>query len=631
MAEKMPLTSEGIRAERIARLREDFPEVFTEGKVDFDRLKQALGEEVDEEREHYGLSWAGKSDAVRNIQTPSVATLVPDREESVEFDATENLFIEGDNLEVLKLLQKGYHGQVKMIYIDPPYNTGNEFIYPDNFREGIEDYLRYSGQVSGDGMKLSTNTETSGRYHSKWLSMMYPRLFLARNLLREDGVIFVSIDDHEVHNLRAILDEIFGEENFIGIFTWQSKKGGGSDNASIVVDQEYVVCFTKIGGPDAIARLTIDAEPLDKYDEKGPYRRGRELNKWGANSRREDHPTMFFPIPGPHGEAVYPIRNDGVEGCWRWGKKNMLEVVERGDVEFVERTNGATGTYTVYEKIRSTESRNKPYRTWLTDVGTTADGSKTVKEVFDGRKVYDFPKPVKLIKHLLSVGTFGNSELVLDFFAGSCMLAQATMELNDEDDGDRTFVCVQVPERTAGDSEARQLGYDNIADIGKERIRRVIKKLDDEENGKLKVEDAPLQDRGFKVFKLASSNFKIWEGSGALEDPEDLAEQLRAFAENVLPERSREDILYEILLKSGLPLTAEVERLEVAGREVYAVSGGLLMVCLEDHVDDELMRAVVERGPERFVCLDTAFDGNDKLKTNTVLQMKDHGIEFRTV
>src|SRR5215211_3223228 len=445
MAEKMPLTSEDIRAERIARLREDFPEVFTEGKVDFDRLKQALGEEVAEERERYGLSWAGKSEAVRNIQTPSVATLVPDREESVEFDATENLFIEGDNLEVLKLLQKSYHSKIKMIYIDPPYNTGNEFIYPDNFREGIDDYLRYSGQVNGNGIKLSTNTETSGRYHSKWLNMMYPRLFLARNLLRDDGVIFVSIDDHEVHNLRLLMDEICGEENFVGVFTWQSKKGGGSDNASVVIDQEYVMCSTKIGGPNALTRLTLEAEPLDRYDINGPYRRGRELNKWGANSRREDRPTMFFPIPGPNGENVYPIRNDGVEGCWRWGKKNMFEVVERGDVEFVERSNGAAGTYTVYEKIRSTDPRDKPYRTWLTDIGTTAEGSKTVKELFDGHRVYDFPKPVNLIKHLLSVGTSGRNELVLDFFAGSCTLAQAIMELNEEDGGDRGLVCVQVP------------------------------------------------------------------------------------------------------------------------------------------------------------------------------------------
>jgi adenine-specific DNA-methyltransferase len=553
MAEKMPLISEDIRAERIARLREDFPEMFTEGRIDFERLKQALGVEVDEGRERYGLSWAGKSEAVRNIQTPSVATLVPDREESVEFDDTENVFIEGDNLEVLKLLQKGYHGCVKMIYIDPPYSTGNEFIYPDNFREGIDDYLRYSGQVSGNGRKLSTNTETGGRYHSRWLSMMYPRLFLARNLLRENGVIFVSIDDHEVHNLRAIMDEIFGEENFIGVFTWQSKKGGGSDNASVVADQQYVACFTKTGDTDAIARLTVEAEPVDKYDEKGPYRRGRELNKWGANSRREDRPTMFFPIPGPHGEAVYPIRNDGVQGCWRWGRKNMLEIVERGNVEFVERPNGPAGTYTVYEKIRSTGPRIKPYRTWLTDVGTTAGGSKTVKEIFDGRKVYDFPKPVKLIKHLLSVGTSGKREVVLDFFAGSCTLAQAIMELNDEDDGDRTFVCVQVPERTSDDSEARQLGYDNIADIGKERIRRVIRKLNEEDKGMLRAEDELPQDRGFKVFKLTSSNVKIWDGSTASEELEDLAEQLRAFADNVLPDRSREDILYEILLKSGLP------------------------------------------------------------------------------
>lgn len=363
MTDKLSLKQHDVLAERIATLREEFPEVFTEGKIDFETLRRTLGDEVVAGRERYGLSWAGKAEAVRSIQTPSAATLIPDREESVQFDSTENLFIEGDNLEVLKLLQKSYHGRVKMIYIDPPYNTGNEFIYPDNFREGIEDYLRYSGQVDDEGMKLSTNTETSGRYHSKWLNMMYPRLFLARNLLRDDGVIFVSINDHEVHNLRLLMDEVFGEENFVGIFTWQSKKGGGSDNASVVVDQEYVICFVKASDFNALARLTLEAEPLDRHDEKGPYRLGRELNKWGANSRREDRPTMFFPIPGPNGEDVYPIRNDDVEGCWRWGKKKMIEIVDRGDVEFVERANGAEGTYTVYEKIRSTDPRAKPYRT----------------------------------------------------------------------------------------------------------------------------------------------------------------------------------------------------------------------------------------------------------------------------
>jgi adenine-specific DNA-methyltransferase len=629
MAEKMALSSKAILAERIAYLREVFPEAFTEGKIDFDALKEVLGEEVATDRERYGLSWAGKSEAIRNVQTPSVGTLVPDREESVNFYTTENLFLEGDNLEVLKLLQKSYHGRVKMIYIDPPYNTGNEFIYPDNFREDLEDYLRYSGQVSGDGFKLSTSTETSGRYHSKWLNMMYPRLVLARNLLRDDGVIFVSIDDHEVHNLRLLMNEVFGAENFVGMFVWQSKKGGGSDNTS-VVDQEYVVCFAKTSTLNALSRLTLEAEALDKVDDKGPYRRGRELNMWGANSRREDRPKMYFPIPGPNGEEVYPIRNDGVEGCWRWGKKKMFDVVERGDVEFVKRSNG---THIVYEKIRSTDPRSKPYRTWLTDVGTTADGSKTVKELFDGRKVYDFPKPVRLLSHLISVGTIGGDEvIVLDFFAGSCTTAHAVMHLNRNDGGDRSFICVQLPESTPEDSEARKAGYEALVEVGKERIRRVIKELNEEDQSQLKTEVEPPQDRGFKDFKLTSSNFKIWDSTKDTPGTEDkLAEQLRAFANNVKADRSREEILYEILLKAGFPLIAPIDTIDIAGEQVCTAESAALLICLAESVNEELLRGMAELEPARVVCLETAFHGNDQLKTNAVLEMKNRGIEFWTV
>jgi adenine-specific DNA-methyltransferase len=639
MAEKMPLTSEDIRAERIARLREDFPEVFTEGKVDFERLKQALGEEVAEGRERYGLSWAGKSEAIRNIQTPSVATLVPDRGESVEFDASENLFIEGDNLEVLKALQKGYHGQVKMIYIDPPYNTGNEFIYPDNFREGIEDYLRYSGQVSGDGIKLSTNTETGGRYHSKWLNMMYPRLFLARNLLREDGVIFVSIDDHEVSNLRMILDEMFGEENFLGQIIVVTNKGG-QDYLEIAKTHEYLLCYCKHDST-TLYGLPKDNSTFKYEDTLGKYE-SRELRNRNPKFNRSNRPNLYYPIyinteisdeygycavwfearPG-YSVATVPKNKEGKDSCWRWGKerlKNNLILDDPISSQVVARQK-ADGGWNVYEKNRKDTTKAKSI--WDEKEMRTENGTIAIRKLF-GETVMDHPKPVELVKKCLLLGT-SSDDVTIDFFSGSSTTAHAILEQNEEDGGNRKFIMVQLPEKTDNPD------YPTIADISKERIRRVIKKLNDEDEGKLKAEDAPPQDRGFKVFKLTSSNFKIWDGAGASEEPEQLAEQLRAFAENILPYRSREDILYEILLKSGLPLTAEVKRLEVAGREVYAVSSGLLMVCLESHVDEELVRAMAELEPQRFVCLDAAFDGNDRLKTNTVLQMKDHGIEFRTV
>lgn len=676
MAEKMPLTSEDIRTERIARLREDFPEVFTEGKVDFERLKKVLGEEVAEGRERYGLSWAGKSEAVRNIQTPSVATLVPDREESVEFDATENLFIEGDNLEVLKLLQKSYHGRVKMIYIDPPYNTGNEFIYPDNFREGIDDYLRYSGQVSGNGIKLSTNTETAGRYHSKWLNMMYPRLFLARNLPREDGVIFVSIDDHEVHNLRLLMNEVFGEENFVAELVWE--KGRKNDAKFFSVGHEYLAVYAR-----AFATLrelgTVWREPhLGAQEIWEKYVSLRD--KYGADHKsvQEALRNWYRQLPNGHpSKALSRYKQVDEHGPWRdkdisWpgGSGPRYEVVHpatRQPCKIPERGWVFASSETMQEQIRKglvvfredhtqppfrkAHLRPMPEETSEEDAPLNGDeeaavgmrvmpsviykqSQVTVKYLRDllGGKIFDNPKDYEVLARLTRYVTAPHAgDIVLDFFAGSGSTAEAILDLNTRDDGSRKFVLVQLPEPTPESSPARQAGYANIVDIGKERVRRVIKKLNDEENGTLNVEDEPQQDRGFKVFKLTSSNFKIWDGTGASEEPEDLAKQLQAFAENVLPNRSREDILYEILLKSGLPLTAEVERLEVAGREVYAVSGGLLMVCLENHVDEELMQTVVEHGPERFVCLDTAFDGNDKLKTNTVLQMKDHGIEFRTV
>jgi adenine-specific DNA-methyltransferase len=616
MAEKMPLTSEDIRSERIACLRENFPEVFTEGKVHIDRLKEALGDEVATERERYGLSWAGKSEAIRNIQTPSVATLVPDREESVEFDATENLFIEGDNLEVLKLLQKSYHGQVKMIYIDPPYNTGNEFIYPDNFREGIEDYLRYSGQVSGDGIRLSTNTETGGRYHSKWLNMMYPRLFLARNLLREDGVIFVSIDDHEVHNLRMMMDELFGEENFIANIVWQ-KRYVSNVTAQWMSDMhDHILFYGKQRENVRVARIERTAEQLSDYKNPDEDPRG----VWRAQDLFASKPYLAgqFTITTPAGKQVDPPPGR----YWRCSEKQYNEWLKDKRIWF-----GKNGTRRPMLKAFLLESSQgtTPNTWWTFDfAGHNKEATLETKALFNGASPFDTPKPVKLFNHMLKLVT-SEEDLILDFFAGSATTAHAVLSLNREDDGNRKFIMVQLPEKTDNPD------YPTIADIGKERIRRVLRKLNDEENGKLRAEDEPPQVRGFKVFNLTSSNFKIWDSAGASEEPEDLAEQLRAFAENVRPDRSREDILYEILLKSGLPLTAEVEQLEVEGQEVFAVSGGLLMVCLEEHVDEELMRAVVEHEPERFVCLDTAFDGNDKLKTNTVLQMKDHGIEFRTV
>ncbi len=460
--------SMNIEQTNMDKLKAIFPECFAEGKLDIDKLLSLCGEYIDNDFEKYKFEWKGKAECLKLAQKRSTGTLRPCPEESVNFGTTQNLYIEGDNLEVLKLLQTAYYRKVKMIYIDPPYNTGNDFVYEDDFADPMARYKEVTQQTT------KSNPETMGRYHTNWLNMMYPRLRLAANLLRDDGVIFISIDDNEVTNLRKVCDEVFGEENFIGMFTWQSKKGGGSDNNTVVRDQEYIICYGKsVVSGGFFNRILIEAEPLDREDEQGKYRRGRELNKWGSNSRREDRPTMFFPIPGPNGEDVYPIRNDGIEGCWRWGKENMLAAVKNGDVEFSPRNDG---TYIVYEKIRTTEPRLKPYRTMLENVGSTADGSKLIKTIFDELKVFDFPKPIDLIEKVLEMGCSDN-DIILDFFSGSATTAHAVMQLNAEDGGNRRFICVQLPEVCDEKSEAYKAGYKTICEIGKERIRRAGAKI----------------------------------------------------------------------------------------------------------------------------------------------------------
>jgi adenine-specific DNA-methyltransferase len=628
--DKLDLRSHDIAEDKRQELLRLFPEIRTEGgKLDFDRLKLALGETVDVGKERYGMNWPGKADCFRTIQAPSLGTLRPCPEESVNFATTENLIIEGDNLEVLKLLQKSYLGKVKMIYIDPPYNTGSDFIYPDNYTESLQTYLEYTGQVDAEGRKFGSNTDTDGRFHSKWLNMMYPRLYLARNLLREDGVLFVSIDDREVNNLRLLLNEIFGEDSFLGQLVWHSKKGGGGDVKTVVVEHEYVLAFAKLNPESSVGKQLIEPQPLNLADDKGPYRKGRELNKWGAGSARADRPTMFFPIPGPEGEDVYPIRNDGSEGRWRLGKSAMMKIVADGNALFEKRPDG---TYIVYERIRSAEPRKKSYRTLLLNEGTAAEGTSTLKDLFGGASPYDYPKPVSLIRKLHEVAGVEDEDLVLDFFAGSGTTAHAVLDLNKQDDGNRSFILVQLPEPTGRED------YPTIADITKERVRRVIKKLNDEDAGKLDLEGAKKQDRGLRVFKLAESNFKPWNAE-APKDAEGLAKQLELHVDHIREGRTEQDILYEILLKSGFPLTTPVETLTLAGKGVHSVASGALFICLERELTLELIRAMAEKKPERVVCLDEGFalpgrqaGGNDQLKANAVQIFKTKGVtSFRTV
>jgi len=640
--DKQPLTSMNITEEQLLNFKQLFPEVFTEGlKVDWEKLKLTLGETVDTGKERYGMNWPGKADCFKTIQQPSIATLVPARDESIDFDTTENLFIEGDNLEVLKLLQKSYLGKIKFMYFDPPYNTGKEFIYPDNYSENLQTYLEYTGQVDGEGRKFGTNTDTDGRFHSKWMNMMYPRLFLAKNLLREDGVIFISIDDNEVNNLRAICNEIFGEENFRGLIVRTTGTPTGQGNSGLVNEFDYMLCFSKSEQFlfNGLEFTTEDAKIYDQNDANGKYLL-RPLRKTGGEDRREDRPSMFFEIDAPDGSKIIPIGPNGYESRWRCGKETFVELSKSNRIEWKKNEKG----WSVYQKFYLEGRTKQPSNLW-NDLEGNKKATREVKDLFEG-KVFDFPKPVDLLKKCLNISeTF--DEIILDIFAGSCTTAHAVMELNKEDGSNRKFICVQIPEPTEEKSEAYKAGFKNIAEISKERIRRVSAKIKKEQDEKVLKEAGTLfsnqnnqenqlnqsSDIGFKVFKLDHSNFKIWDAT-LEKEPEAIQARLFEHIDHISPASAQESILYELLLKSGFELTTPIENLTLADKTVFSIAGGQLLICLEKELSHDCIKAMAEMQPTRVICLDEAFTGTnaDALKTNAVQIMKSKGVvNFRTV
>jgi adenine-specific DNA-methyltransferase len=624
--EKMDLRSMDIVEEKREKLRELFPEVFTEGqKIDFERLKLTLGEAVDVGKERYGVNWPGKSDCFKIIQQPSIATLTPAREESVNFDETENLFIEGDNLEVLKLLQKSYLGKIKMISIDPPYNTGNDFIYPDNYAESLDTYLRYTGQIDDEGRKYSTNTEADGRFHSKWLNMMYPRLFLARNLLREDGVIFIHIDDNEVSNLRKVCDEIFGEENFVANVIWQKKYSPQNDAKYFSDSHEHILLFAKNKDLYAVGLLPRTEEANDRYknpdnDPRGPWK-SSDLTR--QEYRTNDDYAIVSPLTG---QSFRPPKGNS----WGRPKANIEALISDNRIWF-----GPEGRSTPSLKRFLSEVKQgiTPQTIWeRKDVGDTQEGKKIIIDIFGNATIFETPKPPRLIMRQCVTANFSQNDIILDFFSGSATTAHALLDLNKQDKGNRKFILVQLPEPCAPDSEAFKAGYKTIADIGKERIRSVIKRIQEEQEqkkdlfsgGKTKL------DLGFKVFKLEPSNFKLWNDQVA-KDKDAIKNQLEMFVEHINPKSSQEDILYELLLKSGFPLTTKIEPLTLADKTVFSIDEGAMLICLEKDLTPEVIKAMAEKKPVRVVCLDEGFHGNDQLKTNAVQIMKSREITFRTV
>jgi adenine-specific DNA-methyltransferase len=613
--DKLDLHSHDMAEDKRHELLRLFPEIRTEGgKLDFERLKLALGESVDIGKERYGMTWPGKADCFRAIQTPSLGTLRPCPEESVNFETTENLIIEGDNLEVLKLLQKSYLGKIKMIYIDPPYNTGNDFIYPDNYSESLQTYLEYTGQVDAEGRKFSTNAETDGRFHSKWLNMMYPRLYLARNLLREDGVIFVSISDHEVGALRFLMNEVFGEESFSAQFVWKSRKYPDSRAITgVSTDHEYILLYTR---SDAGVLRGVERDE-SKFANPDNDPRGLWMSRSLLGlATRAQRPNLHYPIVDPSTGRTYSPPDDT---GWRYAADRMQKLIDTGCVLFPSRPEGRPRE----KKFRADLQTDFVAFASIIDDIFTGDGTAEIRALF-GEEVFDFSKPSALLARLVKQGA-GDDAVVLDFFAGSGSTAHAVLDLNKQDGGNRKFILVQLPEPT------ERTDYPTIADITKERVRRVIKKLNHEDAEKLDLDSRQKQDRGFKVFKLSESNFKPWNAEGP-QEVGSLEKQLDLHVDHIREGRTGDDLLYEILLKSGYPLTTSVEVLQLAGKPVHSVSGGLLFVCLERELTLELIRAMAEKKPERVVCLDEGFAGNDQLKANAVQIFKAKGVtSFKTV
>lgn len=613
--EPFDLRSFNIRDDKKQELLNLFPEARTEdGKIDFERLKLALGETVDVGKERYGMNWPGKADCFKAIQTPSQGTLLPCPAESVNFDTSENLIIEGDNLEVLKLLQKSYLGKVKMIYIDPPYNTGNDFVYPDDFSDSLKNYQEYTGQVDAEGKKFGTNSDTDGRFHSRWMNMMYPRLYLARNLLREDGVIFISIDDNEVKDLRNLCDEIFGESNFLAQIVWQKIHSTKNDAKYYSDSHEYILCLAKNIESVKIYLLPRTEKMDSRFqnpdnDPKGPWSSGDLV----ANGIRKEG---NFDVPGPTG-TIFNVP-DGKH--WVYSRENLFKFIDEGRIWF--GTN-RTAFPRLKRYLSEVQQGKKCDTIWLSnEVGHNQESTRELKALFDDVDLFDTPKPVRLLHRCLQL-TLETHDLCLDFFAGSGTTAQAVLELNKEDGGNRKFILVQLPEPTGRED------YPTIPEITKERVRRVIKKLNDSEAGQLPLE-AP-HDRGFRVFKLDTSNFKPWDAN-APKDAQTLERQLELHIDHILPDRTQQDILYEILLKSGFTLTTSIETLTLAEKQVFSIAGRELLVCLEPELTTEVIHAIAVLKPERVVCLDAGFANNDQLKANAVQIFKTHGIpSFKTV
>jgi len=636
--------SADLVAENINKLKELFPEIVSDGKIDFNVLQDTLGNDIEEEDEYYRLTWAGKAQARREAHKPSTGTLRPAKDESVDWDTTQNLYIEGDNLEVLKLMQKSYAGKVKMIYIDPPYNTGNDFVYKDNYKDNLKNYQEISGQVDSEGNKLTTNSESDGRYHSNWLNMMYPRLRLARNLLADTGIIFISIGVEELSNLKSITNEIFGESNFIEIFSWVKTSTPPALSTKSRKTNEYILCYEKNRNS-----IKYDGEPLDGGDQpllnsgnslrQLTFPRDKVLfkkDKFSNGILPKGQPDRVKLIEDINIKDGYSQKDFVLEGEFKWTQEFLNEEVSKGttfiikseklSIRFIRDEDGYKRPTNFIKEKYTSPIINKPKN----GVGTNENASSELKELMGG-DFFDYPKPISLIKHLLNFNTAAN-DIVIDFFSGSGTTGEATMRYNIEFDKNLKYILVQLPEVldlskskdssdkvkiTAGINFLNSINKRNtIAELGKERIRRAAIKIKEENPDKVKD-----LDMGFKVFKLDSSNIKSWDGN-----PDEIESSLWDAVTNIKDDRTEEDVLYEILLKYGLDLTLPIEGKTIEGKMVFNVGLGALFICLADNITSKVAegigkwKEVVDPEICRVIFRDAGFTDVDKTNSTQTLK-----------
>ena len=611
--DKLRMQSSNGVEDNIMKIAQLFPDCVTEtvdersGQpkhlIDFEKLKQNLSDSVMSERaERYQFTWPDKSKAILLANSPINATLRPCREDSIDFDNTQNLYIEGDNLDVLKCLKETYLHKVKMIYIDPPYNTGNDFVYEDDFAQSSEEYLANSEQFDEQGNRMFTNAESNGRFHTDWLNMIYPRLKVARDLLTDDGVIFISIDDNEEKNLRNICDEIFGAENRIETIVWKNKYGAGAYTVGFISVHEYVLCYSKKKISNITSELDEEGQAVySKKDEKYAIRGGYMTQPLMTNSLG-NRPNLMYPIEYK-GVSIYPRKQ------WVWSQERLQNAINNNEVEFNLQKDG---TYSVRSKAYLRDENGKMRRGKPLSLMTgpfNQEGTKEIRSLFEGKSIFDFTKPTQLIKKFLSLQINDSDDtdfIVLDYFSGSATTAHAVMQLNSEDGGNRKFIMVQLPEKTDEKSEAFKAGYKNICEIGKERIRRAGKKI--KEASPLTTQDL---DTGFRVLKLDSTNMQ-----DIYYSPKDISQaDLFSQVDNVKPDRTGEDLLFQVMLELGATLDSKIETTTVAGKTIYNVAEGYLVACFDPDVTDDVVKAIAQMQPAYAVLRDTSMK-DDSTATN---------------